>query len=87
MVVQSWRDLAACKGSDRSVFFLKVGRTAKEAKDICDSCLVQSECLEFALTMPISIVHGIWAGKSPRELNRCRMERRTAVHLAETKGA
>jgi WhiB family redox-sensing transcriptional regulator len=65
---QLWRDLAACAGMETHWWFPNNAGTnwaAKRAKDICDACPVQQECLDFALTHDVE--YGIWGGRSPNE--------------------
>jgi WhiB family transcriptional regulator, redox-sensing transcriptional regulator len=45
-----------------------------EAKAVCASCLVQAQCLDYALEK--SIKHGIWGGLNEEE--RARERRRRA---------
>ena len=68
-----WQVKAACRGPQAVVFFPppqferkdeKLEREAR-AKDICRTCPVQKDCLEFALS--IKEPHGIWGGKSENE--------------------
>ncbi|MDE0163149.1 MAG: WhiB family transcriptional regulator [Acidimicrobiaceae bacterium] len=63
-----WQMRAACRGPHASVFFpppYVEKRDAKRrrelrAKEICASCPVQPECLQYALD--IGEQHGIWGG-------------------------
>ena len=66
----TWFDFAACKGKTQLMF-------PKEHKDItyiatarnlCRSCPVQKECLEYALEFPPADMHGVWAGLTSRQL-------------------
>lgn len=69
----SWTLLAACRGSERSLFFppdaseRKEERLARElvAKRICAGCAVREECLEAALERHES--HGVWGGMNELE--------------------
>jgi WhiB family redox-sensing transcriptional regulator len=76
-----WQDGAACIGADADLFFPPRGpkqhpfNTA--ARDICRTCPVQVECLEYALVE--NIQHGVWGGTSERERRRIRRERRLRV--------
>ena len=73
---ESWRSQAACLGVDPALFFPPKGNTRRHAvEQICNSCPVQSECLEHATSPYNYPVHGYWAGKSARELNRLRRQR------------
>jgi WhiB family redox-sensing transcriptional regulator len=66
----TWFDFAACRGKTKLMF-------PKEHKDItyiaqaraiCKSCPVQSNCLEYALEFPPADMHGVWAGMTSRQL-------------------
>jgi len=39
-----------------------------EARRICRTCNVRSECLSYALTYPVTDLHGVWGGLTPRQL-------------------
>ncbi|MGH9296946.1 MAG: WhiB family transcriptional regulator, partial [Acidimicrobiales bacterium] len=68
-----WQVRAACRGPQALVFFppsyveRKEERLAREgeARDICRSCSVRAECLEYALR--IKEPHGIWGGLNESE--------------------
>lgn len=38
------------------------------ARNICENCTVQTECLEYALEFPPADMHGVWAGMTSRQL-------------------
>ena len=76
-----WQDKAACKGTAALLFFGPDGELRREreireakAKEVCASCPVQAQCLEYALAN--SIKHGIWGGLTEEE--RVRERRRRA---------
>jgi WhiB family transcriptional regulator, redox-sensing transcriptional regulator len=83
-----WMDEAACKDISRDVFFPTVGGLAirdavpKRAKDLCDSCTVKDECLNFALRN--RSLDGIWGGTSEEE--RQRLRRRRPASLSDDNG-
>jgi WhiB family redox-sensing transcriptional regulator len=68
-----WSDLAACRGSEGSLFFSpevterKDDRVEREqlAKKLCASCPVREDCLEAALGRHES--YGIWGGLNELE--------------------
>lgn len=69
-LTQEWRHRAACRGQDDDLFFpVGEGRLAsaqtEEAKDICGTCPVRSDCLQFALDLDIT--DGVWGGLSERQ--------------------
>ena len=64
----SWQVKAACRGPQAAVFFPppvferkdeKIDRESR-AKEICRSCAVRKDCLDYALS--IREPHGIWGG-------------------------
>lgn len=71
-----WQEHAGCKGSDPDMFFPSQGDwvTERMAKAVCAQCIVQNECLEFALTEKIK--GGIFGGTSERQRRRMRRDRR-----------
>lgn len=68
-----WRDQAACKAYDPSLWFPERGETkkAETAKSICAGCPVRAECLDYAARNAMDT--GIWGGESSRGI---RAERR-----------
>ena len=60
-----WRDQGACKGQPQHIFYPEKGAIPHEAKRICASCPVKSECLEWAVSLPER--HGVWAGTTERQ--------------------
>ena len=69
----NWQDLANCLGVDPELFFPERGASTREAKDVCRACVVNSDCLEFALQN--SEKFGIWGSMSERERRRIRRQR------------
>ncbi len=70
----SWQERALCAQTDPEAFFPEKGGSTREAKRVCLSCDVRSECLEYALGHDERF--GIWGGLSERE--RRRLKRRSA---------
>ncbi|HEY7821436.1 MAG TPA: WhiB family transcriptional regulator [Acidimicrobiia bacterium] len=64
-VPQPWRQHAACKGHPVELFFAKKGGPLGEAKEICMSCPVRLDCLQWAVDAGIPF--GVFGGRSPRE--------------------
>ena len=69
----AWQVKAACRGPQAAVFFPpshferkdeKLEREAR-AKDICASCAVKADCLDYAIS--IREPHGIWGGLNEAE--------------------
>ena len=69
---EGWRAGAACAGSDSDVFFPAPEDEAAiiVAKEICASCPVREECLQFALSTNQG--DGIWGGLDAQERRRLR---------------
>jgi WhiB family redox-sensing transcriptional regulator len=80
----AWQRKAACRGPESVLFFpptlpeSRGERDAREAraKQICDTCEVRPECLDYSLR--ISDPHGIWGGLNESE-RRLVLEREAAV--------
>src|SRR5215213_6402822 len=72
--IQPWYEQAACLDKDADCFFPEKGGSTRAAKRICQTCTVQTECLEYALANDERF--GIWGGLSERE--RRRLKRRAS---------
>lgn len=70
----AWQADAICAQTDPEAFFPEKGGSTREAKRVCLSCDVRSECLDYALAHDERF--GIWGGLSERE--RRRLKRRPA---------
>jgi WhiB family redox-sensing transcriptional regulator len=66
--VEVWMDRALCAETDPEAFFPEKGGSTREAKQVCRSCEVRAECLEYALANDERF--GIWGGLSERERRR-----------------
>lgn len=70
-----WRDRAACADVETGVFF-PVGTTGtavaaiEVARAICETCLVRSDCLRFAVAS--NQQHGVWGGLDEEERRQLR---------------
>ncbi|MGB6057790.1 MAG: WhiB family transcriptional regulator [Microthrixaceae bacterium] len=73
---ESWQSLANCLGVDPDLFFPERGASTKEAKGVCQGCVVREDCLEYALANGEKF--GIWGGLSERERRRIRRQRALA---------
>ncbi len=69
---EAWRTRARCRGLDTEMFYRADGvtrpvRMAREraAKEICATCPVISDCLDWALRTAEPA--GIWGGMTPEE--------------------
>lgn len=62
-----WTEFAACKGLDVNWFFPKTNAERKlyQPDSICAECPVQTQCLEFAMAVPMA--RGIWGGTAHRD--------------------
>ena len=73
LIEGNWWMRAACQAADPDLFF-PVSSTGKsleqmaEAKAVCARCLVQRQCLVFALRTRQA--HGIWGGLTEEERNQ-----------------
>ena len=74
-VATEWRQLAACRDSEPSLFF-PIGSTGPaveqitDAKAICTQCQVREECLQYALQT--NQESGVWGGYAEDERRRVR---------------
>lgn len=66
---------AACAEADPELWFAATGQNqwTREAKRICATCPVISECLEYAL--PLQFLFGVWGGLTADERARLRRKR------------
>jgi WhiB family transcriptional regulator, redox-sensing transcriptional regulator len=60
-----WQERALCAQTDPEAFFPEKGGSTREAKKVCLTCDVRTECLESALMNDERF--GIWGGLSERE--------------------
>jgi WhiB family redox-sensing transcriptional regulator len=61
----SWQQSALCAQTDPKIFFPEHGGSAVTAKKICHACIVENDCLHFALDNREE--SGVWGGLSNRE--------------------
>jgi len=66
----SWMVRAACRGRTKDMF---PGKHADQyyvirAREICASCTVRRNCLDYAMEFPMSDMHGVWAGMTREQL-------------------
>ena len=66
----AWQGDSLCAQTDPEAFFPEKGGSTREAKRICTSCEVRSQCLEYALQNDERF--GIWGGLSERERRKLR---------------
>lgn len=79
-----WTERALCAETDPEAFFPEKGGSTKPAKQVCASCEVRAECLEYALKHEDAGRFGIWGGLSERQRRdlRYRFGRDTAAAVA-----
>ncbi|MBB5642126.1 WhiB family transcriptional regulator [Cryobacterium roopkundense] len=66
----SWQTDSLCAQTDPEAFFPEKGGSTRDAKKICASCEVRTQCLEYALANDERF--GIWGGLSERERRKLR---------------
>ena len=66
----AWQTDSLCAQTDPEAFFPEKGGSTRDAKKICTSCEVKTECLEYALQNDERF--GIWGGLSERERRKLR---------------
>jgi WhiB family redox-sensing transcriptional regulator len=75
-----WRNDAACKGVDGSIFFpenVQSNSRWEPARKLCNECPVTKECLLFALQWEdLEDRWGMFGGLTPNERNLTRSARR-----------
>ena len=80
-----WQERANCLGVDPDLFFPERGASTKEAKQVCQGCVVREDCLEYALANGEKF--GIWGGLSERERRRIRRQRALARAAQQSRTA
>ena len=65
-----WTTKAACRGQTHHMFpkHHKDITYITQARHICSTCTVQTQCLNYALEYPPADMHGVWAGMTSRQL-------------------
>ena len=77
----SWMTTGNCADQHPSVFFPSDGVGVERAKKLCEGCVSQNPCLEYALVNRVE--HGVWGGASERQRRRILKARRQSL-LQET---
>jgi WhiB family redox-sensing transcriptional regulator len=67
-----WMRRAACFGVDPELFYPERYENARAGRDLCWTCPVQADCLDYALLTREK--HGMWGGFSERERRRLRAD-------------
>ena len=65
-----WTNKANCKNQTHHMFpkHHKDITYITQARQICSTCTVQTQCLNYALEFPPADMHGVWAGMTSRQL-------------------
>lgn len=79
-----WMKRANCLGVDPDLFFPEKGGATTEAKQVCETCEVKTECLDYGLQY--SMGHGVWGGASDRERRRIKRRMNEAGRELRTAG-
>lgn len=69
--VGGWAEHAACRGKPTRWWFPNryddSGMKYRAARQVCNTCPVLEECLDFALSVPVAQDLGMWGGTSRSE--------------------
>ena len=76
-IADVWDREAACRGLDPSIFYPVSDDEAEPAKSVCRTCVVQVDCLEYALGERER--DGVWGGATERERRRIIRRRRRSA--------
>lgn len=68
----AWHSAAACRNMGVESFFPREGTSLNVARNVCNGCVVNEECLKYALSNPS--LKGIWAGTSERRRRALRKQ-------------
>ena len=66
-----WQDEALCAQVDPDLWFPEKGESSRRARQVCRSCPVATECLDYALGAGERL-YGVWGGLSEQERRRLR---------------
>jgi WhiB family redox-sensing transcriptional regulator len=75
-----WTDSAACMDVDPDHFFSETAKSIQDAKQICSTCVVRVDCLDYALENEEQF--GIWGGLTHRERKRLQRNQSTLNRFA-----
>jgi WhiB family redox-sensing transcriptional regulator len=67
-----WRADALCLEHPELNWFPVRGERVDQLRAICDRCLVQRECREYALEWDAQSLFGVWGGLSQRQRREAR---------------
>lgn len=72
----SWQAGAPCAQTDPELFFPEPGECPRTAVNMCASCDVREQCLDYAVRHDIR--YGVWGGTTKEDRDQMRAGRRTA---------
>ncbi|MEI2640465.1 MAG: WhiB family transcriptional regulator [Microthrixaceae bacterium] len=75
----NWMAAGNCANKSPDFFFPSDGVGVELARQVCETCPVKMQCLEYTLANRID--HGVWGGTSERERRRI-LKRRGAERRA-----
>jgi WhiB family transcriptional regulator, redox-sensing transcriptional regulator len=76
----TWRADAACRNLDTDIFFPDSESDAAPALEVCASCPVRTQCLDWAIATRQH--DGVWGGTTESERKRIRRRRAAASKAA-----
>ena len=78
-----WQQYGTCRGEGTDIFFHeRYLHAVREAKKLCDICVVRQKCLDFAIKNDCV---GVWGGLTTVERrNETRRRRRDGTHVKST---
>lgn len=68
---RNWAEQANCKDMDKALFFPTSSKELKHAKQVCSTCPVSADCLQYATDNALNF--GVWGGLG--ETDRLRLAR------------
>lgn len=68
-----WMRKRACNGVNPHMFFSELVSEQRKAQKLCTTCLVQAECLQYALEHGEK---GVWGGTTERERRKIKKNNR-----------
>lgn len=77
----SWIYEGKCADEDPEMFFSKDEQVQKIAKQICETCDVKAECLDFAIKQNQS---GVWGGTSDKERRQFKYNQRLEIDAPQS---
>ncbi len=79
-----WQKYGTCRGEGTDIFFHeRYSHAVREAKKLCDICVVRQKCLDFAIDNDCV---GVWGGLTTVERkNQKRLRRRSGENVKHAK--